>query len=294
MEVVVKINGGLGNQLFQYAAGRSLADRSDAELFLDLSFFDLPPGVHTARPFALDVFKPRYERAGPDRLANYFRIRQNSWRLRFNRAFPSLHTHLWISESSYRFDTAVSALKGHVYLDGHWQSERYFSDREQDLRRDLRFLQALSAADGALVERMNGTTAVSLHVRRGDYVSHPSANAFHGLCGPEYYAQAMAFVLERHPTATFFIFSDDLPWARENLPALGPSVFVENDRTAGDHRDMQLMANCQHHIIANSSFSWWGAWLNPRKDKLVVAPQRWFADASIDTTDMIPANWHRL
>lgn len=294
MEVVVKINGGLGNQLFQYATGRSLADRTGAELFLDLSFFDLPPGAHTARPFELDVFKPRYTRADADHFAPYYRIRDNSWLLRLNRAFPTMQQRRWISERSFRFDPAVLTLKGNIYLDGHWQSERYFIDHEQELRRDLQFAEALSSADQDLVERMNGSTAVSLHVRRGDYVTHAAANTFHGLCGPDYYARAMAFVLERQADATFFIFSDDLPWAKENLPALAPMVFVEHDQQQRDHRDMQLMTHGRHHIIANSSFSWWGAWLNPHPDKLVVAPQRWFADASVDTRDLIPHNWHRL
>ena len=136
MEVVVKINGGLGNQLFQYAAGRSLADRSGAELFLDLSFFDLPPGAHTARPFALEVFKPRYKRADADRLAPYYRILNSAWRLRFNRAFPALQQHRWISEHSFRFDPGVLRLKANVYLDGHWQSERIHHYRLK-LRLDL-------------------------------------------------------------------------------------------------------------------------------------------------------------
>lgn len=295
MELVVKINGGLGNQLFQYAAGRTLADQLGTELHLDLSFFDLPPGRHTARPFELDRFHTRYWRATPEQLNSYTALREYTWTRRTARLFPWLFSRQRFGEKQlFKFDPEVARIRKSTYLDGHWQSERYFADHAEAIRSDLRFRDAPSERNRELLRSMKGMVPVSLHVRRGDYVTSTDANATHGTCGIEYYVDAMQRVLSLAPESVFHVFSDDMDWARANLPRLAPMVFVDHNSGTDDHFDLLLMSACKHHIIANSSFSWWGAWLNPNPEKLVIAPVRWFRDPAIDTSDLIPAEWTRL
>ena len=139
----------------------------------------------------------------------------------------------------------------------------------------------------ALIAR--AATAVSVHVRRGDYVSDPAAQSFHGTCSPEWYAAVMKEMVARVEAPAFFIFSDDPQWARSNLPAYEGMHFIDPQSDRRDFEDMHLMSLCCHHIIANSSFSWWGAWLNPSPDKQVIAPARWFNQGHNDTQDLLPA-----
>ena len=129
--------------------------------------------------------------------------------------------------------------------------------------------------------------AVSLHVRRGDYVSDPKTKAILGVCSLDYYRAAIAHIAERIESPAFFVFSDDIAWAKANLEIPFPCEYVDHNQGQQSYNDMHLMSLCKHHIIANSSFSWWGAWLNPRKDKIVIAPENWFANNE-DAKDLIP------
>ena len=136
--------------------------------------------------------------------------------------------------------------------------------------------------------------AVSLHIRRGDYVSNPVTNNYHGTCSLAYYKKAVLLLKEKIENPSFFIFSDDLLWARENLDFINDMTFIDLDKSIPDHEEMHLMSQCKHNIIANSSFSWWGAWLNENSDKIVIAPKKWFSDNTINTEDLIPAKWMRI
>ena len=137
------------------------------------------------------------------------------------------------------------------------------------------------------------TESVSLHVRHGDYVTNADTNSFHGVCSLDYYKNAVSKIKQEMPLP-FFIFSDDIIWAKENLDFIGNMTFIEYNGATPDHEEMYLMSLCQHNIIANSSFSWWGAWLNQNPNKIIIAPQNWFNDVSLDTKDLIPNEWIRL
>ena len=145
-----------------------------------------------------------------------------------------------------------------------------------------------------LPRRSMPSNAVSLHVRRGDYVSDPATNRFHGTCSPDYYRQAVDYVIGRAGVPHLFVFSDDQEWTRANLQFAVPRRSSSANPPDCGYRDMQLMARCRHHIIANSSFSWWGAWLNPSPEKIVVAPKQWFSSPRNDTRDLVPPNWVRM
>jgi hypothetical protein len=295
--VVTRLIGGLGNQMFQYAAGRALALRCGAALKLDLSGFVAK--VPAKRRYALDCFSIHASAASKADLARFYRPPGPRSR-RMDRVLQRLHIHWpegdWpiYREQHFEFDPAVGQLMAPTYLDGYWQSERYFSDIAGVLRRDFTVKAPLNPENEALAAGIDAANAVSLHLRRGDYVEDPTTNRYHGICSLDYYERALACITARAGPPLLFIFSDDQQWARANLRLAVPMTFVDANPPDQGHLDLQLMARCRHHIIANSSFSWWGAWLNPSPDKIVVAPQRWFGGAGHDTRDLIPPNWVQL
>mgnify|MGYP003393751404 CR=1 FL=1 len=292
--IVSRVHGGLGNQMFQYALGRRLALHHGMELLLDLSFFDLKDRTHTPRPFELDVFNVKYRRAEVAELRPFLQARASRIRRVRDRLFPSLANHPSFTEQGFGFDPRALTLPDNIYLDGYWQSENYFKDIEAALRADFTAAGPPNGANTVMADRIRGANAVSIHVRRGDYANDPTTHAHHGLCDHDYYVSAAQQTLRTHPDAAFFIFSDDAAWARENLRFDAPMTVVDHNNGLTSFEDMRLMSLCKHHIIANSSFGWWGAWLNPDPTKMVIAPRQWFRDPGIDTRDLLPATWTRL
>jgi hypothetical protein len=141
---------------------------------------------------------------------------------------------------------------------------------------------------------ITAANAVSVHVRRGDYISNPSAQHFHGTCGLDYYKKAVELILSKVNDPHFFIFSDDVKWVADNFMKEIRATIVDINDGSSAVKDMQLMSACKHHIIANSSFSWWGAWLGSNADKIVIGPRQWFADAAVDTGSVLPDSWYKL
>jgi hypothetical protein len=266
--VVTKVYGGLGNQMFQYAAGLGLAQRLGARLVVDARWFF--PAPDPDRSYELDAFGVEPSLGLRDRL-----------RLRLGRA--TVHR-----EEHYEYDQAVEALRGNVVLDGYWQRERYFAHCRDAVREAFRFRGELAPAQGVLLRELEGEDSVSVHVRRGDYTAPKRQRRF-GLLPLDYYDAATALVRERVPGARFTVFSDDPGWCREHL---GDGLRYSPPGSGRD--DLRLMAACRHHIVANSSFSWWGAWLGANPDKLVVAPERWFTAPELaDTSPALP-EWIRV
>lgn len=282
--IVTRLIGGLGNQMFQYAAGRALALRRGSELRIDRGAF----ATYDVRPYALGPLALKAPDAQP---ADIPPARPPSFFKRLLRPRP--HTHL-VKETSLRFDPAVFNAADGAYLDGYWQSERYFVDAVEAIRADFTVAHAPDAANAAILAKAAGEASVSVHVRRGDYVSNPDAHAVHGTCTPDYYRQAAELLAARVGTGlTAFIFSDDHDWARAHIRLPFPTVHVDFNDGDHPHEDLRLMSACRHHIIANSTLSWWGAWLDAR-DGLVIAPNRWFAAAHMDATDIVPERWLRV
>lgn len=291
--VAVRLLGGLGNQMFQYAAGRALALRRGAALWLDVSSYEAQgPGV-TPRRYELDAFLVAARIGLPEE--NPATASPSLLGRLFGRGAPAaaVPTPLY-REPHFAFDPALAAQPTPVLLEGYWQSERYFADAADVIRRELTPREPMDPENAAMAAQIEGVEAVSVHVRRGDYVTNAGANAFHGLCSLDYYQAAVGLIRERVQAPHLFVFSDDHAWTRDHLAFDLPTTYVVANPPDRGFRDMELMARCRHHVVANSSFSWWGAWLNPRVDKTVVAPKNWFADPDVDTRDLIPSNWTRL
>jgi hypothetical protein len=192
-----------------------------------------------------------------------------------------------LRERSFSFDPRVLSAPDGTVLNGYWQSEAYFSDIRAQILDDFQFIDPPDSANEDMASCIRESTAVSLHVRRGDYVT----NQRHGTKPIDYYASALGMMSARVCEPHFFVFSDDPSWCKQNLHIDYPTIYVDHNNADTGYKDLGLMSQCQHHIIANSSFSWWGAWLNRNPDKIVVAPEQWFADPSIDTDDLYPADW---
>lgn len=284
--VITALSGGLGNQMFQYAMGRSLAVRRGVPLLLDLRSL----ATDTLRDYALGGFQVAADIAKPSELPSA----PGPIARRLGRLLPRFAPRTSVFERAFTFEPSMLDLVPPAYLTGNWQSERYFVDCGDVVRSDFQLARPFTPDRAQLAEAIKARNAVSVHVRRGDYVSNPVANAYHGTCDPDWYASAKRRMDDVVPNAQYVIFSDDPGWARANLTDFTDALFVEPSGDGKDEQDLHLMALCRHHIIANSSFSWWGAWLNPNPDKHVIAPLQWFKGAAHDTRDLIPTEWERL
>lgn len=289
--VIVGLSGGLGNQMFQYAMGRALSLRLDVPLFLDLSWFE----GKADRAFALMPFSISANLLPADGKVKHCRSALREITLKIAHHFFTRRLGVKVFRERYfHFDLSVLGLSESVYLDGYWQSEKYFSDFGDVIADDFLLRSHLSEQSREMLEKISGSEAICLHVRRGDYVSSSSASAVHGLCPMDYYREALQSVIEGVTDPCCFVFSDEPEWVRANLHLPLPMTIVDFNGTDMAHEDLRLMSACKHFIIANSSLSWWGAWLGRDPEKRVVAPKQWFIGGTRETRDLIPENWIRL
>jgi Glycosyl transferase family 11 len=290
--VITRLNGGLGNQMFQYAAGRSLAERLGVPLKVDLSEFE----TYLLRRYELDKFNIGAGIATPEEIARFI-INPSRFQRKYSRLAISLGfdiNNIAFKEIKHCYDVTFNKIRHPMYLNGYWQSEKYFKSAEDKLRNELCLVNKPDEANQKILDEIVQCPAVSLHIRRGDYVSDPSAALVHGLCSLDYYYSAIRYIAAHLDNPHFFVFSDDPQWVKDNLNISHPVQFVVANGPDRGVEDMWLMKSCRHHIIANSSFSWWAARLNVTPDKIVIAPRNWFLDKKIDTKDLIPDQWQRF
>ena len=293
--VIVRLNGGLGNQMFQYALGRSVALKYGVPLRFDLQAL----AVDTKRTFSLPVWRIKGQIASRSDILR-MRVRNKLSNKLF--AHRPYYRHPVIIERDFTFDPNVLAAPRECWLIGYWQSEKYFCNIAEQIRAEFSPASNLSA-ESLEIERkimaMQGRS-VFLHIRRGDYAHDPHTTQAHGNCSLEYYQRAASLISEQVTDPCFFVFSDEPEWARENLHLPFCTTVVSHNRPGNacevgtEHEDLWLMSRCRHAILANSSFSWWGAWLNAEQSRIVVAPKQWFGTLTCDTRDLIPSEWIRL
>jgi hypothetical protein len=293
--IVVNLRGGLGNQMFQYALGLNLSRRLEVPLKLDLRFLRdrTPRPGFVFRDYELDVFGIAPVEASAQELWR-FGVGMSNLAVREKLLSAQRLVHFLpgvYRERTFAFDPLVLTLESPAYLDGYWQCEPYFEGVAPDVARLFLPVQPGSGPASRMLSKIGAERGVCLNVRRGDFVNHP----LHGTTDLTYFTTAVARMRELVGDFTLFVFSDDVPWCRENLRLVARQVFVDHD-CAGPkfYHYLALMAACHHFIIPNSSFAWWAAWLGRHVDKKIIAPKRWFADPSIDTRDVTPPTWIRL
>ena len=291
--IITKLQGGLGNQMFQYALGRHLAVKNDVPVKLDIAALEKNTQDITKRSYGLSVFNIEESFATEKEISWFkkYRFKRGKFWFWYNRTIADRSRYAW--EKQFNFEPWILTLKDPVYLDGYWNTEKYFEGIADVIRKEFTLKKGLGDISEKLLSEIAKMESVSLHVRRGDYVSDQRTSAWLGVCSNEYYTQAIQKITEKVTNPHFFIFSDDPVWARENITPKFPTTYMPNN-SKHPEEDMYLMSQCKHNIIANSSFSWWGAWLNINPNKIVIAPQKWFQTPKMNTRDVVPDIWVRL
>jgi hypothetical protein len=290
--IIVKLKGGLGNQLFQYALGKNLARKNNTDLYLDLSvyFNSIQRHDYTLRGYELSAFNINEALILPPQIPFLPALIAKRASNILHKAKMKASMHI-IKERGFQFNDKVLSIKNNSYIIGYWHSEKYFKEIEKELRKDLVLKEKLSNNALEYSRQIRDTESISLHIRRGDYLTNTWAKeTYHSLPIP-YYQQAVEVIQGTGVPINCFVFSDDPSWVKENLKLNNKLTFVTGNK---NYEDLHLMSLCKHNVIANSSFSWWGAWLNQNQSKTVIAPKNWFIDEKIDTRDLIPEGWKRI
>lgn len=286
--IKVKVIGGLGNQLFQYAVARSLAEKLGTTTTLDISVFK-SYGLH---PFRLDKFNCKACFSSKSSL-----LQKLLEKTIFKNSFCLLGMFGGnYFEKGLRFDEKLFSLKNETNLFGYFQTEKYFVNIRHKLLDELILIDELNEIEQEISNKIKSKNSISIHIRRGDYISNQNANNTHGTCDSAYFKNALGYLKKEgalDENSCLFIFSDDIPWCRDNLNFGYKTTFVEGSREWPEV-DLVLMSQCKHQIISNSTFSWWGAWLNSNETKIVIAPFKWFKSAELDSIDIIPESWIKL
>ena len=271
--------GGMGNQMFQYAFARSISLKTNTEFKIDLSFLkrrDLGENF-TYRDFDLDIFN----------------IPENIIKEIQTDNLQSVSEKMF-SYSQETVNTIEQNIDGNTYLDGYWQSYKYFEDFGGHIKKDFTFKNLVENNKDTNVKNMFNdimkSNSVMVNIRRSDYLN----NNFHGVMGSDYINESSKIIESKIDNPKYFVFSDDIEWCKENVK-LDNMVIVDHEYK-GDRFDLylQLMKSCKHFIIPNSTFAWWAAWLSDNKNKIVISPKLWFTDININTNDLIPSNWIRI
>lgn len=288
--IVSHIKGGIGNQLFQYALGRTLAENANEELYLDNSLFT--SGKSWNRAFRLDKFGFKYKVASKEDIQKFQEVKSVGVLQKALQSLNILKKFEIISEDASQINLSLKQKRGNLYLKGYWQSEIYFKEIREILIKEWVPSFELSMNAKQYLKLINDTNAVCVHFRRGDYVSVESIQKSFGILPIKYYQQAIHNLSNSISNIELFIFSDDIPWVKSNFHSDLPTHFIDNINL--DYEELYLMSCCKHNIIANSSFSWWGAWLNNHSEKQVFAPQPWFINYAADMSGMVPNGWNKI
>ena len=283
--IILVLKDGLGNQLFQYAAARALAKSLNTKLLLDISSFK----YNKVRKYSLCHFQIQANIASDlqislfrlvTRVFNLINYKNRSRKLRFN-------------FSSIDYAPLIGTVQRNAWIEGYWQSEKYFHSIEELIRHEFVVISPINAYCADMLKLIKNTNSVSLHIRRGDYVNDAIVHSIHGVCSLDYYINAIKLILLNVESPLIFVFSDDITWVKNNLLVdTVQFVYVDDDKRT-DYDDLRMMYSCKHNIISNSSFSWWGAWLNSFADKIVIAPKKW-VNHTHENPDILPEKWLQI
>lgn len=278
---IVKIMGGLGNQMFQYAFGQNFAD-----VLYDISAYD----TYEKRAFDLKLYNINRTFADKKQTHKYLKKTKLPKFIRKWLHLPKYKNITTEKQINY-YDPNLLKTED-TYFEGYFQTEKYFCNIRDKILHEFTLLAPLDKPNEDLLNRIKSTNSIAVHIRRGDYLN-PKVPLI--LLDKNYYKKAMDYLAEHVKNPHFYIFSNDYDWVRENIVSNYTQTIVDiNDENHG-YFDLELMRNCKHNIIANSSFSWWGAWLNQNPNKIVIAPKQWFKPTAKECyTDMIPDNWHKI
>jgi hypothetical protein len=294
--IIVELSGGLGNQMFQYAFGKALSKKSKSSLSFRTDAFEIhstPRQLELQRVFGLQIAEASdrdlIKAIGIIGKKPYFR------NIISKKAFKHLNKKNFNVEDgrhpSKYFDLDLASTS---FFKGYWQSERYFSSCNEEIRKSFTFKPNLNPKNLDLEKKISSIDSIAIHVRRGDYLT--KAGQFtHGVLPDQYYISGIKTLLQKKPNSEVFAFSDDPEWTQSRiLSKIGFGTIVEHNFGLDSYQDMKLMSLCNNIVIANSSFSWWAAWLNKNKNKTVIAPRNWFSNKNNSEKNIVPSSWHEI
>jgi len=290
--IIIRLKGGLGNQMFQYAFGLKLAEELNTKMKLDLSaLLDRSKGDFVYRNYDLPIFDIKDEfLISPTFLKAFYTIKSSKLSKLLRKRINGSRNYIREKHFHFQAQLVEEPLENTIY-EGWFQSPKYFEGVEEKLRQHFTFKDKILDKSQELFREIQSTNSICLNVRRTDFLKVHNLNT----TSEEYFQTAAIELAERVDNAHFFIFSDDISWCRENIKLKYPSKFVDHGHKGFKFSNyMQLMSACKHFIIPNSSFAWWAVWLNKNENRIVVAPKNWFNDPAIDTTDLVPKNWLRV
>jgi len=281
--ITTRLKGGLGNQMFQYAVARAVTQKNDQNLALDISWFK----AQDKREFSLAGFNLKGEI-----------VDLNLWQsLTYSSNFLKYITNdkkTYINEQKeFSFDPSIFSASGDTLMEGYWQHPLYFSSVEEIIREDFTLKRGFGKEAESIKRQIENSQSVSVHLRRGDYVEDDKINKIYKVCSQDYYSYAIKLIENDIESPHLFIFSDDINWVKENMNFKHQVTYV-SQKGLSDIEELVLMSYCKHNIIANSTFSWWAAWLNENTSKLVITPLKWFNDSERSSQCLIPNSWKRI
>lgn len=286
--ILIKIKGGLGNQMFQYALGINLSRIHKTPLKLDITSYENDP----LRDYTLKYFNIENNLASQKEIDYFEKYKKFFWSLlnKFDHRYVEQKkgNHLY-----FHFNSDILRISDNTYLDGYWQSEKYFYNAKDIIKKQFTLKKEFSDFNSFLAEDIKNKNSVSLHFRRKDYINDKNTLKVHGICSFDYYTKAIRKIVEKVNNPYFFIFSDDPDWVKKNFNIKYQFRVISGDDYR-DYQELALMSLCKHHIIANSSFSWWGAWLSSNERKIIIAPEKWLADPQYNMNDIIPDSWIKI
>jgi hypothetical protein len=294
MTIYSYLQGGLGNQMFQYAIARALAKRYQTDFLLNHSWFNQPLEGDTPRELQIHLLN--IQDVGLD--GTRFPSKPNKISRFFQKILP-VKSLIIYQKRAFDYDPTLFNLdhikNRNLYLSGYWQAYPYFQSIQEQLKVEFQTKSTLSHHYKKYLDQIQSKESVMVHIRRGDYVNSPAASQYHGVLPLNYYLSAIQDIRSKKPQAHLFIFSDDLVWAQNTLASIPEKTFIEHDLcTDAVSQELQLMISCKHHIIANSTLSWWGAWLKEYEPGSVYAPNQWIKDPNLNLDYLLPTQWKRI
>ena len=294
--IIVRLTGGLGNQMFQYAFGRNLAIRNSTELKLDTSLLagNKKTVVQSQPVYSLDMFNISADFATEEEVVrlngspgrHIFMKLHNRWRMIFN-------PYRNVVQKNHLFKEEHLRISNNFSISGRWQSEKYFSEIKDIIRKDFIFKEPLDDYSAGIAESIMMGNSISVHIRRGDYLLDSHFSKVLGVLSDKYYNTAIGKIENSVINPKYYIFSDDIPCCKSKFDYLGSQVvYVEQiDSNRATELDLHLMTLCNGHIISNSTYAWWGAWLSDAAGKIVITPEVWAVDRNYSPPHIIPEDW---
>lgn len=292
----MNIAGGLGNQMFQYACSIALSKMTGQTVYFST---DLLEHYNDHNGFELEkVFDITLAKASQKDVRNMLGVLRSpaiSRRLLAKKSLKPFRSSNFLLDTDYEdMNSLCKDIKQNTYLQGYWQNESFFYKEKQEVLNAFSIKKKPNSENLSLLNEIEKSESVAIHIRRGDYVNNPKTLKFHGICSLDYYKDSMAYILDQKPNASFYIFSDDHNWVNENIVKNKNNMrLVTHNKGENSCWDLFLMSKCKNIITANSTFSWWAAWLNQNPNGTIIAPLKWF-NAQKEPNNFIPKNWIRL